>query len=155
MSNPIQQADVGRRKFTADEDDHLRALVLQFGPRDWVTIGRHMPGRNPRQCRHRYNNYLIDDHQFTAWTESEEETLIAKYRELGPRWVKIATHLPGRTGNEVKNRWNKHILKRRRHEELFPQEEAKGRAFSDAPGPFDGFQAQKTQLSSFLLFVLN
>ncbi|OHS99446.1 hypothetical protein TRFO_08375 [Tritrichomonas foetus] len=33
------------------------------------------------------------------------------YQELGPKCVLIAKSLYGRTGNDVKNRWHKHILK--------------------------------------------
>jgi hypothetical protein len=165
MTFPPRSTDPGRRKFTAEEDDRLRNLVLQFGSRDWVSISRHMYARNPRQCRHRYNNYLIDQHQLLPWTEREEEMLIATYQELGPKWVQIATRLPGRTGNDVKNRWHKHILKKhplaaqlaRAGYEREASASASDQALSDAPYPFDegAIPRPPPRISPFLQLVLN
>jgi hypothetical protein len=70
-----------------------------------------MSNRTARQCRQRYKNYLADDRQPVGWTAEEEHMVIAKYEEIGPKWVQIAKFLPGRSGNDVKNRWHKHILK--------------------------------------------
>ena len=45
-------------------------------------------------------------------SEEEEKTVIDLHAELGNRWSKIASHLPGRTDNEIKNHWNTHIKKK-------------------------------------------
>jgi hypothetical protein len=104
--------DGGRRKFTREEDIQLRRLVQFYGDRDWESISKGMIGRTARQCRHRYNNYLLDTHQYFAWTDAEEHLIWVKFQEMGPKWAKISSDLPGRTGNDVKNRWHKHIAKR-------------------------------------------
>jgi hypothetical protein len=100
-----------RHRFSGEEDDVLRALVLRVGSNDWATVAQFMPGRTPRQCSHRYNNYLTDRHRQTAWTEAEERVIIEKYREVGAKWAYISGFLTGRTGNDVKNRWHKHLAK--------------------------------------------
>ncbi|OHT15506.1 hypothetical protein TRFO_02824 [Tritrichomonas foetus] len=33
------------------------------------------------------------------------------YHEIGPRWVAMCDILPGRSGNDIKNRWHKHLRK--------------------------------------------
>jgi hypothetical protein len=107
-----------RRRFSQEEDEMLRSLIKRYGSGDWASICRHMPGRNARQCRHRWNNYLADNHQRIAWTDAEEQIILDHYREIGPKWVQISKYLIGRTGNDVKNRWHKHISKRLRRGEL-------------------------------------
>jgi hypothetical protein len=37
--------------------------------------------------------------------------LIAKFHQIGPKWVEIGKLLSGRSGNNVKNRWYKHLCK--------------------------------------------
>jgi hypothetical protein len=53
----------------------------------------------------------MEGHQKHSWTPAEEQLVIAKHHEFGPKWVQIATFLHGRSGNDVKNRWHKHITK--------------------------------------------
>jgi hypothetical protein len=45
------------------------------------------------------------------WSPEEDSILIERYHLLGPKWVEIGKLLNGRSGNNVKNRWYKHILK--------------------------------------------
>ncbi|KAL0423202.1 UNVERIFIED_CONTAM: Transcription factor [Sesamum radiatum] len=47
-------------------------------------------------------------------SEYEEKMVIDLHAQLGNRWSKIASHLPGRTDNEIKNHWNTHIKKKLR-----------------------------------------
>jgi hypothetical protein len=51
------------------------------------------------------------------WTTAEDELIFNKFQEVGPKWVQISAFLPGRTGNDVKNRWHKHISRRVRQRE--------------------------------------
>ncbi|OHS98154.1 Myb-like DNA-binding domain containing protein [Tritrichomonas foetus] len=92
-------------KFTKDEDERLRSIVTQLGEQDWDTIADHMPGRNQRQCRERWLNYLSPNVNREPWSAEEDALLIEKHNELGSRWVRIAKYFVGRSDTSVKNRW--------------------------------------------------
>lgn len=65
-----------------------------------------------KSCRLRWTNYLRPDLKRGLLSEYEEKMVIDLHAQLGNRWSKIASHLPGRTDNEIKNHWNTHIKKK-------------------------------------------
>lgn len=65
-----------------------------------------IPGRNDRQCRDRYMNYLAPGFLHTEWTNEEDYVLYEKYNLLGPKWAKIGKFLPRRTPNDIKTHYN-------------------------------------------------
>jgi hypothetical protein len=101
-----------RRRFTKEEDSKLIRLVRQLGAHNWAAVSSGMTGRTARQCRQRYSNFLSQIRQRSPWTPKEDEFVVTKYRELGPKWVFISTFLPGRTGNDIKNRWHTRLAAR-------------------------------------------
>jgi hypothetical protein len=105
-------------KFTSADDEQLRLLVEQFGDSDWFLISDQMNGRNARQCRERWVNYLAPTLNNAPWTPAEDMLLLQKYRDLGCKWVRIAKFFPNRTDAMVKNRFNR-IQRRDAKEEEF------------------------------------
>lgn len=101
-----------RRKFTPQEDENLKCLIAQFGANNWVKVAKLMPGRNAKQCRDRYCNYLSVYHRKDPWGPEEDEILLSLLSIIGSKWVEISRHIPGRSGNDVKNRWYKHLSKK-------------------------------------------
>ncbi|KAI0500645.1 hypothetical protein KFK09_018861 [Dendrobium nobile] len=65
-----------------------------------------------KSCRLRWINYLRPDIKRGNFSIEEEETIIKLHGLLGNKWSKIASSLPGRTDNEIKNVWNTHLKKR-------------------------------------------
>jgi hypothetical protein len=109
--NSLRKSHTPRRKFTADEDHQVRSLVERLGPINWEAIASFIPGRSARQCRNRYQNYLHGSLIHNPWTPEEESVLTEKHHQIGPKWAQIGRILNGRSGNDVKNRWYKHLCK--------------------------------------------
>ncbi|KAK9276638.1 hypothetical protein L1049_006174 [Liquidambar formosana] len=65
-----------------------------------------------KSCRLRWINYLRPDIRRGRFTPEEEKLIISLHEVVGNRWAQIASHLPGRTDNEIKNYWNSWIKKK-------------------------------------------
>jgi hypothetical protein len=100
-----------KNKFTAAEDYLLLEVVDKFGCRDWAEVASHIEGRNARQCRERWNNYVNPSIAKVPWTSTEEALLEQKFREYGTKWQTIASFFPSRSKNHIKNHW---LTKQRR-----------------------------------------
>lgn len=98
-------------KFSPSEDMMLLHAVQSLGTGDWHIIASRVPGRNARQCRERWNNYVNPALISAPWTAEEDRFLLEKYKELGPRWRTIASYFVSRSTNSIKNRFT--ILQRR------------------------------------------
>lgn len=97
--------------FNEDENLFIYKLVKLIGP-NWVEISKGLPGRTPKQIRDRYMNYLRDGLNKSPWTLQEDFLLIQMHKYVGPKWSKMAIKLPGRSANDIKNRWYKHLCKK-------------------------------------------
>ncbi|XP_075673460.1 transcription factor MYB20-like [Castanea sativa] len=106
---------VGLKKgpWTAEEDKKLINFILNNGQCCWRAVPK-LAGllRCGKSCRLRWTNYLRPDLKRGLLSECEEKMVIDLHAQLGNRWSKIASHLPGRTDNEIKNHWNTHIKKK-------------------------------------------
>ncbi|XP_010492571.1 PREDICTED: protein ODORANT1-like [Camelina sativa] len=106
---------VGLKKgpWTIEEDKKLINFILTNGHCCWRALPK-LSGllRCGKSCRLRWINYLRPDLKRGLLSEYEEQMVIDLHAQLGNRWSKIASHLPGRTDNEIKNHWNTHIKKK-------------------------------------------
>lgn len=106
---------VGLKKgpWTPEEDQKLLAYIDQHGHGSWRALpGRAGLQRCGKSCRLRWTNYLRPDIKRGKFSLQEEQSIIQLHALLGNRWSAIATHLPKRTDNEIKNYWNTHLKKR-------------------------------------------
>jgi len=102
-----------RNDFTPQEDAKLLELMKKYG-QCWAMISSELPGRNGKQVRDRYVNNLAPGIKCGNWTPEEDKMLVDLQQQLGNKWSKIASQLPGRTEAQVKNRFYSCIRKKSR-----------------------------------------
>ncbi|CAL4998958.1 unnamed protein product [Urochloa decumbens] len=68
--------------------------------------------RCSKSCRLRWTNYLRPGIKRGNFSDQEENLIIHLQQLLGNRWAAIASYLPERTDNDIKNYWNTHLKKK-------------------------------------------
>ncbi|CAH2078735.1 unnamed protein product [Thlaspi arvense] len=113
--SPCCDQDKGVKKgpWMPEEDDKLTAYIDKNGYGNWRSLPK-LAGLNRcgKSCRLRWMNYLRPDIRRGEFSDEEESTIVKLHALLGNKWSKIASHLPGRTDNEIKNYWNTHMRKK-------------------------------------------
>jgi hypothetical protein len=94
-----------QKRFADNEDQLLTDAVNRIGTFDWKRIAKELPTFTARQCRERWNNYLNPNLIQTPWTLQEDQTLLAAFQEVGPKWTLIERSFPTRSRNNIKNRY--------------------------------------------------
>ncbi|KAL6538432.1 hypothetical protein OROGR_012420 [Orobanche gracilis] len=113
--------------WSKEEDDKLRRAVDRYGLRNWVAIEKFSGlGRPAKNCRLRWLNYLRPNLKKYPFTQEEEELIFQLHTKYGNSWSRIASKLPGRSDNEIKNFWHKKAKKRHKHKKYSENQ-------SDAP----------------------
>ncbi|CAN1259237.1 Transcription factor MYB39 [Linum perenne] len=108
-----QDEKVKKGPWTAEEDEKLVDFITNNGHTNWKSLPK-LAGLNRcgKSCRLRWTNYLRPDIKRGKFSEDEERLIINLHSVLGNKWSRIATHMPGRTDNEIKNYYNTHIRKK-------------------------------------------
>ncbi|XP_062197934.1 MYB transcription factor 69-like [Phragmites australis] len=134
MGRPPCCDKVGVKKgpWTPEEDIILVSYIQEHGPGNWrsVPINTGLM-RCSKSCRLRWTNYLRPGIRRGNFTPNEEGIIVHLQSLLGNRWAAIASYLPQRTDNDIKNYWNTHLKKK------LKKHQAIGAIFAPPPSSSD------------------
>ncbi|KAJ9183865.1 hypothetical protein P3X46_007667 [Hevea brasiliensis] len=108
------KANVKKGPWSPEEDATLKNYLQKHGTGgNWISLPRKAGlKRCGKSCRLRWLNYLRPDIKHGGFTEEEDNIICALYSSIGSRWSVIASRLPGRTDNDLKNYWNTKLKKK-------------------------------------------
>ncbi|GLJ41732.1 hypothetical protein SUGI_0863680 [Cryptomeria japonica] len=102
-----------RGLWTPEEDSILRSYILKYGYGYWSQVPKLADFIVVLKfCRLRWINYLRPGLKRGSFSLQEQMIIINTHELIGNRWSEIASMLPGRTDNEIKNFWHTHLKKR-------------------------------------------
>ncbi|XP_041993414.1 transcription factor MYB97-like [Salvia splendens] len=101
--------------WTAAEDLLLLEYVKKHGEGNWNAVQRNSGlMRCGKSCRLRWANHLRPHLKKGAFSAQEERLIVELHAKMGNKWARMASELPGRTDNEIKNYWNTRLKRRQR-----------------------------------------
>ncbi|ETW07467.1 hypothetical protein, variant 1 [Aphanomyces invadans] len=97
------------RRWSKVEDESLRLAVERSGERNWKAIADQVAGRNHTQCLQRWTKVLKPGLIKGHWTPEEDAKLRTLVAEGRKNWGQVASHIPGRTSKQCRERWCNHL----------------------------------------------
>lgn len=125
-NNDIQTKQTKQTKrskvmFSKEEDKKLIKVVRKFGENNWKIVSLYVENRTVRQCRERWKKFLCPSLNHSSWTKEEDEILLKKYKEYGPKWSQISKYFQNRTDINIKTRFSVLARKIRKEQEFLKQ----------------------------------
>ncbi|ELP89806.1 transcription factor MYB48, putative [Entamoeba invadens IP1] len=95
--------------WSKEEDMMLVDAVKKHG-KNWEAVSQCVDGRTKKQCKERFTQKYDPSITRQPWSMQEDMTIITAQQIYGNKWTVIQHFLPGRSPNNIKNRWFSHLV---------------------------------------------
>ncbi|KAG6466573.1 transcription factor RAX2-like [Zingiber officinale] len=108
------KSKVKKGPWSPEEDNQLREHIEKHGTGgNWIALPQKAGLRRcGKSCRLRWLNYLRPNIKHGDFSDDEDRIICSLFANIGSRWSIIASQLPGRTDNDIKNYWNTKLKKK-------------------------------------------
>lgn len=122
----MQMIRATANKWTAAEDEAVKAAVADLGEAAWAEVAKCVFGRSGNQCRQRWVHTLSPGLARGKWSPEEDTRLIQLVAAAGGSvsWRPIAAAMCGRTTKQCRTRWADHLDPTLRRGPFTPGEDA-------------------------------
>ena len=108
--NKVLRPGLRRGKWTREEDAYIFDKVQKSNRVvNWKEVAKSLPfgPRHVDQVRERYENYIDPSLKpgRSPWSKEELDSFESLHRKHGNKWKLIASHLPGRSVQQCKNKY--------------------------------------------------
>ncbi|CAM9151684.1 unnamed protein product, partial [Laminaria digitata] len=83
--------------------------VGKLGEKNWRYVAQSVSTRTHIQCQQRWKKALRPGLVKGAWSLEEDENLVTLIAQGFTNWSELATHTPGRTAKQCRERWCHHL----------------------------------------------
>lgn len=118
----VKTDSVGR-KWTKEEEDVLKKTVEYYREGDYIPWGKVAASMKNRTKISIYNKYIQSAKTKGRFCPEEDSIILACVKKFGANFTNIKKHLPGRTRNQIRNRYQ--TLKKTRVSTVWTVEEDK------------------------------
>jgi hypothetical protein len=96
---------LAKKKWTSEEDRRLLMLVYGSQGRNWKKIANKFANKTGAQCSYRFSKLVTSGTNGVKWSKYEDIQLLELVEGHGQNWVAIASKLPGKSAEDIKQRY--------------------------------------------------